>query len=94
MHKPAAPHVEQVNRVRGELLVGDGRGDPIERLPMLDLQVRWRAAYAEIEAKGLLDRIIDAKQPHERIGIAHLVAARDEMHALLNECLAILEAPR
>lgn len=94
MHKPAAPYLEQVRRVRSEILVGDGQREPMEMLQLLDLQVRWRAAYAEIEAKGLLDRIIASKAPAERIAIAHLVAARDEMHALLDECFVILESPQ
>lgn len=88
--RPARPYAEQIRRVRSELLVGDDLDSPTARLPVLDTVVRWRTAYGEMEAKGLLDRVIAAKSPAERLNIPHLTAAQAEMHALLDECLTVM----
>ena len=91
----ARPYRRQLERVLEEPLMGDGSDPPAERLPLLETRIKDRAAYAEIEDEGLLDRIIAAKSSAtERIGVRHLVTARDEMAALLGECRSIMKEAR
>ena len=91
----ARPYRRQLERVLEEPLMGNGSDPPTERLPLLETRIKDRAAYAEIEDEGLLERIIAAKSvATERIGVRHLVTARDEMATLLAECRSIMKEAR
>lgn len=86
----AWPYRKQLLRIQNEPLVGDGTAPPVERLACLRTSIKHRSAYADIEDEGLLDRLIASKTPAQQINLVHLVDARDEMGALLDECLALI----
>ena len=90
---PAWPYRRQQLRLETTPLVGDGEGPPTALFPLLATRVRRRTAYAEIEEQGLLHRVIAAKRAQGvRAGVGHLAEAHDEMDALLDECLDLMDA--
>lgn len=84
------PYRKQLLRIQNEDLVGDGTAPPVERFALLHTHVKHRSAYANIEGEGLLDRIIATKTRRQHIEHVHLLEARAEMNALLDECLALI----
>lgn len=84
------PYRKQLLRIQNEPLVGDGTAPPVERLACMTTSVKRRSAYADIEDEGLIDRMIASKTPSQRLHQTHLIDARDEMDALLDECLMLI----
>lgn len=91
--------LRQEQRARHELLVTGSAGRPTAPLPLMRTEIKRRAAYVEMEEKGLLNRMIEPggrRDLRTRIpGLrhdGHLIAAQEEMDRLLQECLEIMEA--
>ena len=97
--RSAASILRQERRVREELMVTGAAGRPVARLPLMRTEIRRRAAYVEMEEKGLLGRMLEPGGRRDpttrRLGLrhdGHLIAAQDEMNRLLDECLEVVEA--
>lgn len=91
--------LRQERRVREDLMVTGAADRPTARLPLMRTEIRRRAAYVEMEEKGLLGRMLE---PGGRRDVAtrrpglrhdgHLIAAQEEMNRLLDECLELTSA--
>lgn len=91
--------LRQERRVREDLMVTGSADHPTSRLPLMRTEIRRRAAYVEMEEKGLLSRMLEPGGRRDvtrrRPGLrhdGHLIAARDEMNRLLDECLQVISA--
>lgn len=88
---PDAAVREELHRVRTEPLIQNEDGSPASKFPLLKTEIRTRAAYREMESKGLLNKVVDRKsEPGERLQRRHIQQALTEMTELLDECLEIM----
>ncbi|MEM6945804.1 MAG: division plane positioning ATPase MipZ [Pseudomonadota bacterium] len=73
-------------------LLTDENGANATAFPLLELEIRERNAYREMESKGLLHKIVEAYDaPRLRLRQKHFADALAEMEALLEACLAEIE---
>ncbi|MEM6944823.1 MAG: hypothetical protein AAF565_13820, partial [Pseudomonadota bacterium] len=73
-------------------LLTDENGANARALPLLELEIRERNAYREMESKGLLHKIVEAYDaPRLRLRQKHFADALAEMEALLEACLSEIE---
>ena len=91
--------LRQERRVREDLMVTGAADRPTSRLPLMRTEIRRRAAYVEMEEKGLLGRMLEPGGRRDvtrrRPGLrhdGHLIAAHEEMNRLLDECLELTSA--